>query len=362
MIHIPLDVDVHCIDGLAGKSSAVIVDPETVQASHFVLKEIRKPHTERLVPIETVQETTEDLIHLSCTLDELSAMDKFVVTTFRQVVILKPLQTATTITQEVKVYEEEKELIPEGEIAIRAGSDVLDREGKKVGRVTNLLEDPDNGQITHFVMREDHLWGDKEVILPVSLVRSVGKKAVNLRIDRQAISAMLAIPLRGTGNLTDTILAIVTFPETGKAKSFLEKLQKETSVRFSNAAVLVKDKDGKTSLREIHDLDQRRGAVFGAITGGLVGLLGGPVGVIVGAAAGAASGGVAAGKIDMGFPDNFLKKLQEGLQPDNSALVILLERNQSAIIADAAASHGGQYLQHELTQDILAQLPDTSDN
>jgi uncharacterized membrane protein len=88
------------------------------------------------------------------------------------------------------------------------------------------------------------------------------------------------------------------------------------------------------------------------------GLAGKSSAVIVGAAAGAASGGVAAGKIDMGFPDNFLKKLQEGLQPDNSALVILLERDQTTIIAEAAASQGGQFMQHELTQDILAQLTD----
>ena len=98
------------------------------------------------------------------------------------------------------------------------------------------------------------------------------------------------------------------------------------------------------------------GAVFGAITGGLVGLLGGPAGVIIGAAAGAATGRTAARRIDLGFPDEYLQKLQAGLQTDSSALVVLLEKEQTSKMAQAAASFGGQFMQQELTQDILVHL------
>lgn len=65
----------------------------------------------------------------------------------------------------------------------------------------------------------------------------------------------------------------VTFPTTGEVSAFLDNLQREANVQFSNAAVLVKQIDGKTSLRETHDVDQRQRAIFGAITGGLLGLL-----------------------------------------------------------------------------------------
>jgi len=124
---------------------------------------------------------------------------------------------------------------------------------------------------------------------------------------------------------------------------------------------LVKESDGKASIRETHDVDKQRGTVFGAITGGLVGLLGGPAGVVIGAAAGAATGRAAARRIDLGFPDEYLQKLQDGLQPGSSALVVLLEKEQSSKMADVAANFGGQFIQQELTQDILAQLPDDSE-
>ncbi len=197
--------------------------------------------------------------------------------------------------------------------------------------------------------------------MPVSFVDYVDNEAIHLKIDRQTIKEMLAVPTQGVGDLTDTTLVVVTFPETGKARAFLDKLHKEATIQFSNAAVLVKDSDGKTSIRETHDVDKGRGAIFGAITGGLVGLLGGPAGVILGAAAGAATGGAAARRIDLGFPDEYLKKLQKGLRPGSSALVVLLEREQTSKMAEAAAGFGGQFMQQELTQDILTQLPGNSE-
>ena len=153
----------------------------------------------------------------------------------------------------------------------------------------------------------------------------------------------------------------VIFPEAGKASAFLDSLKKDAAIRFSNAAVLVKESDGKTSIRETHDVDKGQGTIFGAITGGLVGLLGGPVGVIVGAAAGAATGGAAARRIDLGFPDEYLQKLQKELQPGSSALVVLLEKEQTLIMAKAASSYGGQFIQQDLTQDMLTRLASTSE-
>ncbi len=363
MKNIPLEADVQCKDGLAGKSSAVIVDPESLQVTHFVVKEKSRPHREYLVPIEYAQETTENLIQLNSTLEELQAMNEFLVTTYRQVEMVRytAVNLESYYTPEIVEYKEQKELVPEGELAVRSGSDVLTSDGAKVGRVTNLLEDPTSGRITHFNLREDHLWGNKDIVVPTSLVRFVDKSAVHLKIDKQTVSAMLAIPSRGSVTLTDAVLALVTFPETEKARAFLDRLQKETAVQFSNAAVLVKDRDGKASLQETHDVDKRHGAVFGAIAGGLVGLLGGPAGVIIGTAAGAATGRVAGGRIDLGFPDEYLKKLQAGLQPGSSALVVLLKRRQTSKLDEAAVAFGGQCIQQDLTQDILANLADNSE-
>lgn len=362
MIQIPLDVDVICTDGVIGKSSAVIVDRETVQVTHFVVKEKKRPHTERLVPVKYVQETFQDRIQMNCAMSTVRSLDEFVVTTFRKVDVVNvpSVYMAPMTYSETMVTTGKQEFVPEGASSIRVGTPVWSQDGKKLGSVTNLLEDPDSGRISHFILREDRISGDKNIIVPLSMLRIVNDKGVQLNVDQETISSMLAIPTRDALNLNDTSLAIITFVETGQAKSFLEALQKEKSIQFSNAAVLVKESDGKASLREVRDLDNRRGAVFGAITGGLMGLLGGPVGVVVGAATGAATGGVAAGKIDMGFPDEYLKKLQAGLQPGSSALVVLLSKEQASKLAEAAAASGGEFMEQELTQEILTQLPDVN--
>ena len=66
----------------------------------------------------------------------------------------------------------------------------------------------------------------------------------------------------------------------------LKKLDRQKVFNILNAAVLVRDKKGRTKMKETQDIDAKRGSLFGAIAGGLLGLLGGPAGVIVGAAAG----------------------------------------------------------------------------
>jgi uncharacterized membrane protein len=167
---------------------------------------------------------------------------------------------------------------------------------------------------------------------------------------------MLAVPTRGLGDIADVELVIVTFSETDTAGEALDKLATKDGVRFLNAAVLVKDKDGKTSIEEVQDVGKQHGAVFGAITGGLIGMLAGPGGGIVGAVAGAATGRAAAKRMYMGFPDEYLKKLQDGLQPGSSALVVLAERERVADVAGSVAGFAGQFLQHALTEEILAQL------
>ncbi len=119
---------------------------------------------------------------------------------------------------------------------------------------------------------------------------------------------------------------------------------------------MVKDEEGRTSIKEREDVESRHGALFGAVTGGLVGLLGGPVGVVIGAAAGAAAGGVAAGHIDMGFPDEYLEKLQHGLQPGSSALVTLVEGEWVEKVTETLSGFGGETLRLALTDDIVTQL------
>ena len=154
-------------------------------------------------------------------------------------------------------------------------------------------------------------------------------------------------------------LIVAAFNDPAKAGEVLEAmkdLQKEEIFRLLNAAIMVKDRDGKVSIKETEDVGAGKGALAGAIVGGLIGLLGGPVGVVVGAAAGAATGGVAAHKIDMGFPDDTLEELKESLTPNSSAILALIQHQWVDRVVEEMEKAGATLFRQALKDDLAAQL------
>jgi sporulation protein YlmC with PRC-barrel domain len=86
------------------------------------------------------------------------------------------------------------EPIPEDELAIRRGAQVEATDGH-VGRVDEFLINPDNDLITHLVLREGHLWGKKDVVIPVSQIDRFEDNTVHLKLDKSEIEALPTIPI-----------------------------------------------------------------------------------------------------------------------------------------------------------------------
>lgn len=123
-------------------------------------------------------------------------------------------------------------------------------------------------------------------------------------------------------------IIIATFNDEKTANEALSAFKRWAStvdMKVINAAVMVKDQKGKTTVRQDEDVEPLEGTLFGAVVGGLIGLFGGPLGAAVGAAAGAATGGVTAAVVKMGFTDEEIKAIQNSLRPGSSALVALIE-------------------------------------
>jgi uncharacterized membrane protein len=149
---------------------------------------------------------------------------------------------------------------------------------------------------------------------------------------------------------------VITFDNESKADEALKELRQWHTygiVKVFNAAVLVKDKQGKVSIKETENVDAKHGALFGAITGGLIGLVAGTPGMIIGAVAGAGTGGVAARLLDLGFPREYLRDLQDSLQPGSAALVTMIEPSWIDGVVKDLAQWGGRLfytLKPELVQ------------
>jgi hypothetical protein len=83
--------------------------------------------------------------------------------------------------------------IPPGEVAVRQGARVKATDGS-VGRLDEFLMDPANGHVTHLVMREGHLWGRRDVTIPVSEIDHLEADTIYLKLDKEQVGALPAVP------------------------------------------------------------------------------------------------------------------------------------------------------------------------
>ncbi|GMQ79179.1 MAG: hypothetical protein BMS9Abin02_1740 [Anaerolineae bacterium] len=370
MIEIPIDAEVLCLDGPAGRSSHVIIDPTQKTVTHFVVKREEVAGSENwIVPIEFITKSTHDSIYLKLSLDELQGMPQFSEMHWLEADRDEPGYPADAIylapyvtplrTEGIPI---ETERIPRGEIAIRRGAFVEARDGL-VGTVGEFLIDPDSGQISHIVLQEGHLWGKQEIAIPLSAVDEALESTVYLKMDREDLKALPGIPLKRHYNKEGEPrgLELVTklFKDPKGASAALKNLKGRKDIRIRNAAIVVKDAEGKAKIKETADVDATRGGLAGAVAGGLIGLVGGPVGVVVGALVGAGTGGFAAKKIDTGFSNAFLEKYQEYVEPDSSALIVLVEGKTAQQLSDVLAEVDGIVLRHSLSKRMVEEMAST---
>ena len=177
---IPIDAEVFCTDGFCGRSTHVVLRPKTEEVTHLVVKENESPHREVLIPVSAIAATTPDSINLRYTRHEIVGRQPFI---------------ETFVYPDVETLPVKHEAIPAGELAVRRGASVQATDGH-VGRVDEFLVDPENDHITHLVLREGHVWAQKDVTIPISEIEHIEENTVYLKIDKRGVGALPVIPLK----------------------------------------------------------------------------------------------------------------------------------------------------------------------
>ncbi len=205
MKNIPFDAEVHCVDGPAGRSSAVIIDPVEQRVTHIVVRNDQFSRARRrLVPVERIKETGPDLIRLDCPTSELAKMEPFIAKRYVQKEAREyptsfyggegpSYLKAYVFAAEVVPVEVER--VPPGELAVHRSAEVHATDGR-IGRVDEFLVDPASRQITHLVLREGHLWGQRELTVPISAIKRVSRDTVYLNIDKQTVQSLPTISVK----------------------------------------------------------------------------------------------------------------------------------------------------------------------
>lgn len=179
-----------CTDGPCGTVKRVVVDPVAQAMTHLVVEPRHRLGLARLVPVDLAQATPAG-VALNCTIEEFVRLDSAEETQFvpgtRGYASYGPDQvlswpyyglhggqaggvsgasvpgTSRTITYDT---------VPAGEVEVRRGEPVHATDGP-IGHVHGLVIDPASHRVSHVLLAEGHLWGHKEVAIPISAVIDV---------------------------------------------------------------------------------------------------------------------------------------------------------------------------------------------
>ena len=139
-------------------------------------------------------------------------------------------------------------------------------------------------------------------------------------------------------------LVVIAFPTEAKAEEVRQKLlvmQKEYLIELGDAAIAVKDIQGRIKLNQLINTTAA-GAVSGTFWGTLIGLI--FLMPLAGAALGAASGTLGGYLTDVGIDDKWMKETAAAIQPGTAALFVLVRKVTADKVLEGLKGEGAKFV------------------
>jgi hypothetical protein len=197
-----IGAEVSCSDGPCGAVLRVVVNPVARAVTHIVVEPKHREGLGRLVSLDLVAGVTPEGVTLSCTLAEFEKLDHAEETQFlpgggiyagynaSQVLALPYYGLGLGNISPPLVVD----ALPLGEVGVRRGESVHATDGA-IGRVQGLVIEPTNHHVTHVLLQEGHLWGRKDVAIPIGAVTGIEQGTIRLNITKEAVQDLPAIDL-----------------------------------------------------------------------------------------------------------------------------------------------------------------------
>jgi uncharacterized membrane protein len=151
-------------------------------------------------------------------------------------------------------------------------------------------------------------------------------------------------------------LVAVGYDEAFKADEVLlklRKLQREYLLDLEDAAVAIKDAQGKVKLHQTSNLTAA-GAIHGGFWGSLIGLI--FLNPFLGFAVGATTGAISGALTDVGINNDFMKELAATMTPGSSTLFVLVTKATPDKVLEELQGTGGRILKTSLSNEDEAKL------
>jgi sporulation protein YlmC with PRC-barrel domain len=223
-VRLELGNPVNCKDGPFGELADVVIDPTTRRVTHLVVEPHGDHGKARLVPIElaSAEQDESSAISLACSLEEAGRLERVEESAYIRLGESPDLEPGWDIGVESVLaqpyygygpgpgydtvpveYDPHVSVtydrVPKGEVEIRRASEVTSSDGHHLGKVDGFLVDDDDA-ITHFVLERGHLWGRREVTIPINALASVHTDAVALTLTKDEVEELPSVPVhRWTG-------------------------------------------------------------------------------------------------------------------------------------------------------------------
>ena len=215
-----IGTEVSCSDGACGELSRVVVDPVARAVTHLVVEPKHDPGFGRLVPLDLVDATAAG-IRLRCALAEFDKLGPAEETRFipggtgsvdyaEGEVLSWPyyglgmgaglvapaggLGVDMADIGQTVIYDK----IPLGEVSVSRDQPVHATDGN-IGRVQGLIIDPRDHHVTHVLLQEGHLWGRKEVAIPISAVSRVDNDGIQLSMAKAGVQDLPPVDIDHPG-------------------------------------------------------------------------------------------------------------------------------------------------------------------
>jgi sporulation protein YlmC with PRC-barrel domain len=205
---------VRCTDGVYGELADIVIDPLEKRVTHLVVQPERGKEQARLVPIEVAKgrDDEEREIELECTLDEAQGFESVHESAYLRLgelpvedpdwdvgvqdFLVMPYYPGLGVEASPGGLDSHATMyydrVPKGEVEVRRASAVISADGHSLGEVDGFVVDADE-HITHFVLERGHLWGRKEVTIPIGAVARIESDAVHVALSKDEVGALPAV-------------------------------------------------------------------------------------------------------------------------------------------------------------------------
>ena len=203
-----IGADVRCADGICGKVTHVVVDPVKRAVTHLLVEPRHWPGLGRLVPLNLVDAATPKEVRLRCTRAEFDQLGFAEDTDFAprtspeqysgysaEQALMWPYYSPIRGEDMPQTREDEPTgahgSLPPGEVEVRRNKRVYATDGE-IGRVEGLVIASGSHHVSHVLLQEGHLFGRREVAIPIGAVTGV-VDTVQLNISKQQVENLPAV-------------------------------------------------------------------------------------------------------------------------------------------------------------------------